>query len=248
IVLSIQSTTQGSLSNSLLAMAISCVVIGCGIQTFRKYWKSMRERQRQQHQLETELDGFLSRLHTVIDQPSQTVYSSATEAAPRAAVEIRAMLPHGVLADHLITWWRFNLPKRMAVYDALNEVILAYSIFEVAASRLDRRLIEAVSEYNTTHQIDALTDRLDLSFLVARILGQPEDRLMAKMGISGKPLEFLRLRCVALLSSPAVLHVSQPYVDARVRLIAALDLLREALMTDQPEARGAVQLKRATAA
>ena len=53
--------------------------MACGVQTFRKNLRNLRERRRQQHQLENELDTVLNRLQTVIDQPNQPVYSTALD-------------------------------------------------------------------------------------------------------------------------------------------------------------------------
>src|SRR5437763_1917093 len=75
-----------------------------------------------------------------------------------------------------------------------------------------------------------------------------QERLLAKVGLSGKPLDFMRARCAGLLTSPQVMQFARPYVDARRRLEQAASLLQGYLRPREEPRRSRLPFRRAQAA
>lgn len=156
-------------------------------------------------------------------------HASPTAAAPPAATRVHDLYPFGVLAGRQIGWWRTSLPRYRAVYNAFDELVYLHTVFDAVAARLNRRLVDAVTSHNVDHQIDPLTDRLDMAFMTGRILGIGEERLLPEVGLSGEALVALQHRCAATLALPGVVELSGGYAESRTRLVAALAALQRTL-------------------
>lgn len=198
--------------------------------------RQSREREQQQI-LRREFEQFLAPLRIALDQPDPLNISNAEGSAPPIAATLRDMFSDPLLMEHLIDSWRDKLPTERPVLDALRELQRANVAFLQIARKLDRRLIQVVADYNASHRLDPIIDTLDLSFIMGRMLGLPDQDVLMRIGLPQGTLGQLRARGVAALADDQVAELVAPFMSARVRLLHAVDALRNSLAEPLPAGR-----------
>jgi hypothetical protein len=201
-------------------------------------YRKRKNREREQERiLRREFEQFFAPLRLALDHPEPLNISNAEGSAPPIAVALRDMFRDPLLMEHMIDSWRDKLPSERTVLDALRELQRANVAFMQVARKLDRRLFQVVADYNASHRLDPIIDTLDLSFIMGRMIGLPDQDVLTRIGLPQETLGQLRARGVAALADDQVAALVPPFMSARARLLQAVETLRTSLAEPVPAGR-----------
>lgn len=236
VVLVVQAAFRPEPLDVLAAVALVLLTLGLIAsllwRTAGEGWRRRRREREAARSLNADLDALLADVRRALIQPDVLNLDTAEAAVPTGAGAAGRLLAERLPAENApversVDRYREQLPRRAAVLDLLVELRRAEAAFYTAARRLDRRVIEVISEHNVRLHIDPLADPLERSYFLGCALGMPELKLDHQTGLSSDGVEAVRARAKAIAADPEVAVLVQPYLEARANLAAAAEGLWE---------------------